>query len=132
MPVTTLNAIREPVREAIANAIRGIKKAQREAYDDTRTNSTVCTDSLDSAAASLESARLWFADYLKETRRDEKRRFPAPPSAKSEIEEAQDCGICGAEIAPGDLARCGGCDRAICPDCIEDNGICHECEAEEE
>ena len=54
---------KDAVVETIRRALRATQAAQKEAYGDVRTSSTVCTDYLDQAASSLESAAKWMADY---------------------------------------------------------------------
>jgi hypothetical protein len=119
---------RDAVVEAIRKALRATQAAQKEAYGDVRTSSTVCTDALDQAVACLEDAAKWMADYQKEALADERRSITTP---KAKVEEKEGCHLCGDEIDPGDVAVCGGCDKPTCPNCMGDDGICKECEAEE-
>lgn len=114
--------------EAIRKALRATQAAQKEAYGDVRTSSTICTDDLDQAVSCLESAARWMSDYQKEVSADERRSIPTP---KARVEEKEECHLCGEEIDPGDVAVCGGCDKPTCPNCMGDDGICKECEAEE-
>jgi hypothetical protein len=121
-------ASKDQVAESIRKALRSTQAAQKEAYGDLRTSGTVCTDYLDQAVSSLENARQWMAECQREVLADERRSISvaAPRPAPK-----QNCHICDNEIDPGDLAVCGGCDEPTCPDCMGDDGICKECEAEE-
>jgi hypothetical protein len=120
---------KDAVLEAIRKAVRAAQSAQKEAYGDVRTSSSVCTDHLDAAVKSLESAAQWMRDYRKEVLADE-RQSTLPPNPTPKPKE--ECHICESEINPGDVAICGGCDRPTCPECMGDEGICKECETEAE
>ena len=125
---TTAFAEKDLVADAIRKALRMAEVAQRAGYDDVRTSSTVCTDYLDEAVKSLQNAAQWSTDLRKEEKADERRSIAQPkpkPAPKTE------CHICGNEIQPDDLAVCGGCDNPTCPDCMGDDGICKDCEAED-
>lgn len=119
---------KDAVVESIRKAHRAAQAAQKEAYGDVRTSSTVCTDHLDQAVSSLEYAAKWMSDYRQEVGADERRSIPTPKvKAIAKVE----CHICDNEIDPGDVAICGGCDKPTCPECMGDDGICTECETEE-
>jgi hypothetical protein len=118
------------VAEAIRKALKAVEAAQKAGYEDTRTSSTVCTDHLDSALTSMKAAAGWYADLRKEEKADERR--PWPGGAKPKVETKEECHICGDDIAPGDVARCGGCDEPTCPTCMGDDGSCKKCESEPE
>jgi len=121
-------ASKDAVLESIRKALRTTQAAQKEAYCDVRTSSTLCTDHLDQAVLCLESATEWMAEYQREVLADERRSIAvsAPKQAPK-----QNCHICDNEIDPGDLAVCGGCDEPTCPNCMGDDGFCKECETEE-
>jgi hypothetical protein len=121
-------ASKDEVVESIRKALRTTQAAQKEAYGDVRSSSTLCTDHLDQAVSCLESATQWMAEYRKEVLADERRSIPV---SVPKAEPKQSCHICDNEIDPGDLAVCGGCDEPTCPDCMGDDGICKECETEE-
>lgn len=122
-------AEKDLVAEAIRKAYRTAEAAQKAAYDDVRTSSTVCTDYLDTAMKSIHQAAQWFTDLRAEEKADERRSVPAPP--KRTVAAKEGCHICGEDIEPGDVAICGGCDKPTCSDCMGDEGICKECEAED-
>jgi hypothetical protein len=129
MKTTTTTVEKDALVETIRKALRAAKAAQTEAYGDVRTSSTVCTDHLDSAVKSLESATQWMSEYQQEIKADERRSSSVPKPAPKPKEE---CHICENEIDPGDVAVCGGCDQPTCPECMSDEGVCKECEAEAE
>jgi len=119
---------RDAVFGAIRKALRAAQAARMEGYGDVRISSTACTDYLDYAVTSLENAVKWMGDYQKEVRADERRSLLVLKTAAKLKEE---CHICETEIEPDDLAVCGGCDKPTCPECVGDDGICKDCEAEE-
>src|SRR5579864_4302342 len=127
MPTATKDT--DAVSDAIRRALRTVLAAQREAYGDVRTSSTVCTDHLDAALKSIEAAAQWMAEYRKEEKANERR---ADPSPKRKAVEKIFCHSCENEIDPGDVAVCGGCDKPTCPDCMGDEGICKECEEDDD
>lgn len=114
------------VVDSLRKALRVAKAAQKEGYEDVRTNGTVCTDHLDWAVQNIEAALLWINEYRQEEKKNE-RAAPAAPKKPKEIEECD----CGNEIEPDDVAICGGCDKPTCPDCMGDDGICIRCEEED-
>jgi hypothetical protein len=115
------------VPDAVRKALRAVEAAQRAAYEDVRTSSTVCTDHLDAALKSMQAALEWTAELRREDKADERRSI-LPPKPKVEVESMQNCHICDIEIEPDDLAICSGCDKATCTKCIGDNEVCKECE----
>jgi hypothetical protein len=121
---------KDAVVESIRKALRVAQAAQTDAYGDVRTSSTVCTDHLDAAVVSLEAATQWMSEYQQEIRADERRSISSVSKPAPKPKEG--CHICENEVDPGDVAICGGCDQATCPECMGDEGICKECEAEEE
>jgi cysteine synthase len=120
----TTKTEKDIVAEAIKKAIKAVNSAYGAALDDTRTNSTVCTDHLDSANYHLEQAAKWLKEFEQEQNSTEQPKFKAKPEP-----EQHECS-CGAEIAEDDLAVCVGCGEDTCPDCMGDDGICKRCEAE--
>jgi hypothetical protein len=68
-------------------------------------------------------------ELRKEEKADERRSLPT--TARPKVKVIEECHICGNEIEPDDLAVCGGCDKPTCSECMGDDGICRECEAEE-
>lgn len=129
MPAAKLERDKDAVADDIGKALRAARAAQQTAYEDVRSSSTVCTDYLDSAVRSLESAAGWMAEYRKEVQADERRSSVV---AKPKPVPKTECHTCGEEIDPGDVAVCQGCDEPTCPNCMGDEGICLECEAEED
>lgn len=131
MPTLAKNnvpASKDEVVESIRKALRATQAAQKEAWGDVRTGSTVCADYLDQAVAALENAKTWVAAYNKEILADERRSI-AVSAPKPELK--QNCHICDNEIESDDLAICGGCDKPTCPECMGDEGICKECEKDD-
>ena len=125
MPTATRAS--DAVIDSVHKALRTALAAQKEAYGDVRTSSTVCTDHLDAAVKSLEAAAQWMAEYRNEETANERRAAsPAVPKSVKKVF----CHSCENEIDPGDIALCSGCDKFTCPDCMGDDGICKECEAD--
>jgi len=120
--------IADTVASTVANALNAALKAQGEAYGDTRTSSTICTDHLDAAVESLKAAQQWLRELRADEARDARTKLKPEPKAKPEPSE---CECCGETIAPGDISICGGCDKPICPGCMGDNEVCKSCEEEE-
>ena len=115
--------------EAIRKAIQTAEAAQKAAHEDVRTSSTICTDYLDAGVKSIQQAAHWFADLRAGEKTDERRSISQPkPKLAPKTDE---CHLCGNEIEPDDLAVCGGCNKPTCSECMGDDGICRECEAEE-
>ena len=121
-------ASKDEVLESTSKALRATQAAQKEAWGDVRTGSTVCADYLDQAVAALENAKTWIAEYNKEVAADERRSISV---SAPKPEPKQNCHICDSEIDPDDVAVCGGCDEPTCPDCMGEDGICKQCETEE-
>jgi hypothetical protein len=116
---------KDPVAAAITKALATTLTAQAEAYGDTRTSSTVCTDHLSAAVGCLQAAQQWVRELNAEERRNDR---PEPPP-KPKPEEIF-CHLCALNIAPGDLTVCSGCDENTCPDCMGDDEVCKKCEKE--
>jgi hypothetical protein len=119
----------DAVNDSIRKALRSALAAQKESYGDVRSSSTLCTDHIDAAVKNLEAAAQWMAQFWKEERTDERRADSQP---KRKTVEKFVCHACENEIEPGDVAVCGGCDKATCPEFMADEGICVECEADGE
>jgi hypothetical protein len=120
----------DSIRETIRKALQAAKQAQAAANEDLRTSSTLCTDYLDAAVRDLESSADWYRELRQEEKANERQSLPKPePQAKPEPDV---CHICDSEIPPDDVAVCGGCDKPTCPNCMGDEGICKQCEVDED
>jgi hypothetical protein len=42
------------------------------------------------------------------------------------------CRFCDSRICPACQRPCGGCDRILCPNCLSENGLCNECQEQED
>jgi hypothetical protein len=119
---------RDPILDAMKKAIHAVEAAQKAAYDDVRTSSTVCTEHLDAALAAVRDAQAWYGAL----RTEEKTNERLDPIAKPKPAAKPECHVCGDEIEPDELTICGGCDEPTCPNCVGENEVCVECEAEQD